>query len=78
MRRLLFALALAGAPWITGCDDDATEPAQTADAAPDPDAGADPCADFGTEHLRLLNAPTNATVVRKTPTVPPVDPENLP
>lgn len=78
MRRLLFALALAGAFCVTACDDDTTEPAQTADAATSADAGVDPCADFGTEHLRLLNAPTNATVVRKTPTVPPVDPESLP
>ncbi len=78
MRRPLFALALAGALWVTGCDDDTSEPAQTADAAVGSDAAVDPCADFGTEHLRLLNAPTHATVVRKTPTAPPVDPENLP
>ncbi|MCB9546320.1 MAG: hypothetical protein H6706_10755 [Myxococcales bacterium] len=41
-----------------------------------PDAAT--CADFPDEHTALLNAPTEATVIQKVPTHPPVGAEGLP
>jgi hypothetical protein len=44
--------------------------------APDPDDMA--CGESPDAHTAFLQAPTEATVVRKTPTHPPVGPEGLP
>mgnify|MGYP002629506151 CR=1 FL=1 len=86
---LAASLALVG---LGGCDDDGGGD-QTGGAAP-ADAGAggeggmggmggmgggdDRCVDFPDEHTALLNAPTTATVIHKTPTHPPVGQEGLP
>ncbi len=78
---------------LTACDgDDASgggaggadaTAAGGAGGEPTSDAGNDAgdgglCESFPTEHTQLLNAPTEAAVVRKTPTHPPVGPEGLP
>lgn len=39
---------------------------------------ADSCEAFDNEHEEILNAPTNATVIRKTPAHPPVGDAGLP
>jgi hypothetical protein len=74
MRPIVIAALIAT---LTACGDD--DPRRPADAAPDPtDGAAATCEDFATEHEELLNAPTDATVIVKTPTHPPVGPDGLP
>lgn len=58
-----------------GCGDDEGGGAFDAGIADDASAA---CESFETEHEQLLNAPTNATVIRKTPTHPPVGDAGLP
>lgn len=79
-RRLLPTLLLVLLPAIVACgDDDGGAP--VADAGPDRPADAmavNQCEAFDTEHDELLNAPTDAVVIRKTPTHPPIGDAGLP
>ena len=77
----LHAALFAGLLALTslgGCGDD--DGAHTIDAGPDV-ADATPvatCETFATENEELLNASTEATVIQKTPTHPPVGDAGLP
>lgn len=66
---LMLLLALAA------CDDDGT--AAPVDAGSTPDSGG-MCVPEDGEHFALLNAPTGAVTVRKTPRHPPVGDAGLP
>jgi ABC-type glycerol-3-phosphate transport system substrate-binding protein len=70
---LIGALALSFALTLAACGGDTPS---AADAGVSPDAGA--ACGTGSTQERLLNAPTTAQVVKKTPTHPPIGPEGLP
>jgi len=75
MRAILsFALVGTAAVGMLSCGGDTSKP----DAGVSPaDAGAKVCGE-GTVHEQILNAPTSAQVVLKTPRHPPIGPEGLP
>lgn len=78
MRALIWAFALLG---LLACDDAENKgPSATGDAGVDAgiDAAVEGCGAPEDEHTRLLTAPTEATIIRKTPTHPPVGADGLP
>jgi hypothetical protein len=76
-QRALVALALASTlAGASACGDDDT--VMPADAGATIDGGGGACESFPTENAELLNAPTTATVIRKTPSHPPIGDAGLP
>ena len=73
LSRVVVAVVLAAA---IGCGDDEVK-GNVIDAGSGSDASA-ACQSFDTENERLLNAPTSATVVHKSPNHPPVGDGGLP
>lgn len=76
-RGALLAVVTALASWACGGEEGATT-GRAADAGAPDGGSADRCTAFASEHEELLNAPTEATVIRKTPAHPPVGEGGLP
>lgn len=74
MRIMTLIASAALAMLLAACGDDATG---NGDAGVNPDSGAKICGE-GTPYEQILNAPTTAQVITKTPRHPPIGPGGLP
>lgn len=81
MKRLITGFLLTVQLGVVACGSDGSSAADTGvrpDGGVTGDAGEAPQCGEGTVHQQLLNAPTSATVIQKTPTHPPVGAGGLP
>lgn len=86
MQKTLWILGLVFAGMLAACDDTGSATGEGGAGGGGLDAGVDAATDAATDggacpatpHAQLLNAPTDATVVQKVPTHPPLGPEGLP